>query len=170
MSYIPGQILVHPFHGPAEVVDITTRHVGGGTIDYLDLLPRTRSVLISVPIANIALVGLRPVINTSEADALLDVLRAESLPRERSWSRRIKDYQLRLQSGTLESRAVVYREICRNAGPNPSGAAEKALLRNTRDLLVAELALSYGIASEEAVTRIEMAALGNTSAVTATAS
>jgi CarD family transcriptional regulator len=159
VSYIPGQILVHPFHGPAVITRLMTRTVKAREVEYLELLPLITPIVLSAPVDNVGSIGLREVIDEEAADRLLTLLADDLLPRETSWSRRLKDYQLRMQTGSLDDRAIVYREIRRRADNRSVSDVEKTLMRAALEALSVELGLSLNTTTEKAVALIEAAAV-----------
>lgn len=147
--FAPGQTVIHPHHGPMQVSQIVTRSLRGVDVRYLEL-DTNANLRITVPVAQAELIGLRPVMSREEVAGVLGILRAPSLPRENSWSRRIKDYQLRLQSGSATERAVVMREILRGSGLHASGIAERDLLRSCMAVLTSEVSLALAVSEERA--------------------
>ncbi len=162
----PGQIIVHPFHGPVRVIGSATRTFRQKPTEYVELEALSRPLRISVPVSAVGAVGLRSVFGPAGLKRVLDVLGAPSEEYENTWSRRIKDYQLKLQTGDLEQRVAVMREIIRQRGPYPPPGAERDLLREVRDNLVAEISLAISISPEDAESMLNDAAHPRTPALT----
>ena len=147
--FTPGQTVIHPHHGPMQVSQLAPRTVRGSRSLYLELDGHA-NLLVSVPVDQADTVGLRPVMSQAQVDEILEILREPTLPREDSWSRRIKDYQLRLQSGRIDERAVVTREILRSHGLRSKGSAEGSMLRSCLEVLASEISLALSISATEA--------------------
>lgn len=159
MPFTVGQTVVHPHHGPMRISAVVTRTVRDRVVDYLELEQPEHELHVSVPVPSAATIGLRAVMTRAQVDEVLAVLHDESLPPENGWSRRIKDYSMRLQSGLPTERAVVMREILRHCGHNASGTAERDLLRSAREVLSSELSVALGVTEDAAAALLEEAAL-----------
>ncbi|MDR6866195.1 CarD family transcriptional regulator [Microbacterium resistens] len=151
MLTTPGHIIVHPFHGPVRIIGTTTRDLKQRSVRYLDVETLHHPLRISVPVDAVHRVGLRPLLDAQGVQRVLDLLGAPSDDDyENRWSRRIKDYQLKLQTGQVEQRVAVMREIIRQRGPYPVPGAERDLLREVRDGLTVEVSLTLGMSQAEA--------------------
>lgn len=164
MFTTPGQIIVHPFHGPVRVIGSTTRTLRRRPTEYVELEALIRPLRISVPVSAVGAVRLRPVLDAAGIQRVLDVLGASSEEYDGTWSRRIKDYRAKLQTGDLERRVAVMREIIRQRGPYPLFGVELDLLREIRDTLVAEINIAIGISPAEAESMLNDAAQPRTPA------
>ncbi len=150
MLIIVGQIVIHPFHGPVKVEGFTTRRRGGGVVDYVDLASLRHPLRVSVPLPSVDVIGIRPILDPSGVAGLLGILGAPTEEAESTWSRRIKNHRAKLQSGRLEDRAAVMRDIIRRLGVNPTAGAERDILREVRADLAAEVALTLNVEAAEA--------------------
>ncbi|WP_236120529.1 CarD family transcriptional regulator [Cellulomonas palmilytica] len=138
---------------------VVTRTIRGRAIDYLELEQPEHDLHVSVPMPSAETIGIRAVMTRDQVDEVIAVLHGDSLPPESGWSRRIKDYGMRLQTGLATERAVVMREILRHSGHNASGTAERELLRSAREVLSSELSVALGIPEDEAGAMLEDAAM-----------
>ncbi len=145
-----GQHIIHPHHGPVRVDGFTTRTRAGRGVDYVDMSSLRRPLKISLPLSQLDAVGVRPLLDAGGVLRLLELLGTPTGPVERSWSRRIKDYRLRLQTGRLEDRATVMRDIIRHVGAYPPAGTERDLLREVRAELVLEIELCLGLSDAHA--------------------
>jgi len=159
VPFTAGQTVVHPHHGPMQVSAVVTRSVRGRAIHYLELEQPEHDLHVLVPVPSAETIGIRAVMSRAEVDEVLAVLRDDSLPPESGWSRRIKDYAMRLQTGQTTERAVVMREILRHSGLHVTGTAERELLRQAREVLSSEVGVALGVTEEEAASMLEHAAL-----------
>jgi CarD family transcriptional regulator len=151
MHFAEGQTLVHPYHGPATVRGIRTRHRRNTAANYLMLEVVNTDLTVGVPVENAELVGLRQVLDAEQREALFEVLRAPAGPEESQWSRRHKDNQERLRTGDIFVVAGLVRDLTRRLqAAGTISHAEKDMLRYARKPLVTEIALSMSIGLEEA--------------------
>ena len=158
MRFSAGQTIVHPVHGPMTIRELKTRTVRGTGIDYLELETVGGGLRISVPVEKADEIGLRALLTAAEIDALLALIRMPAGPVEKQWSRRMKAYHERLNLGTPDAKAGVFRDIVRSSGAEPHAGAERDILREVRASLGAELALSLGIDEDAARAMLDEAA------------
>lgn len=150
MQFRIGQIAIHPFHGPGDIVDVVTRTVRGKEIDYLKLVIRGGNLVIGIPVDKAAEIGLRNVADQDQIDALFATLQAKTAPEEVSWSRRFKANQERLATGEPLIVATVVRDLTRRSHTVGLSMGERDMLRDARGPIVAELALALGICEDDA--------------------
>lgn len=166
MNFSTGQTVVHPHHGPATVTDITTRLVRGVPTTYLRLTVRSTNLVLGVPLEQATDLGLRAVLDDTQAEDLLTLLRSPSGEQQTVWSRRIKDNSDKVRSGDLFTIAAVVRDLTRRNDERGLSLAEKDLLRDARTPLVAELAVHLSVSDTAAGHRLDDAIRGTTSGTT----
>jgi len=165
MPFIAGQTIVHPFHGPLRVVRITDRTVRGVTQSYLDLQALGHPLDMSVPVGRAEDVGLRLVASRDRVQELLAVLGGPTDDQVLGWSRRLKSYQERVNSGDVDQLCFVIREITRRKPKSPA-SSESQLLRSARSTLVIEFSIALGVTAEQAGRLIDSAAEGTPNSAT----
>src|SRR5690625_1993135 len=101
MNFSEGQIIVHPHHGPASVAAITTRIVRGEQRQYVKLEVLLANLVVGVPLAAAAEVGVRPLLDIEGVSDLFAVLTAPTGDVQAAWSRRIKEDVQRLRTGDV---------------------------------------------------------------------
>jgi CarD family transcriptional regulator len=142
-AFQPGDRAVHPAHGVGEVLAIETRAAGGQTAAFYVLRILESGSKIMVAVAAAASVGLRPVMSPSEAQKVLDILRApEVAVDEKPWNRRHRVYTEMLKSGSPFEIAKVLRDMYRLRFDKDLSFAERKLLDQAKGLLIHELALA----------------------------
>ncbi|MFB2587010.1 CarD family transcriptional regulator [Herbiconiux liukaitaii] len=159
MPFVEGQTVVHPFHGPLRVIRIADRTVRGVTLSHLQLRSLGHPLDVSVPVANADSVGIRPVASPDRIAELVEILRGPIDDQPMGWSRRIKSYQERVNTGDVEQLCYVVREVTRRH-PKSSASSESQLLRSARSTLVVEFGLALGISPAEAEVIVDEAAEG----------
>lgn len=156
VRFFRGQILVHPYHGPVTVVEVSDRLIDGCPVGFLELQTLSKDLIISLPADNVEAVGLRAVVSEERVQELLDILREPGDTQPMQWSRRIKGYDERLKSGRLEDACYVIREISRR-GPKSAASMEGQLFRSAREHLAQEICLSLGLPEVDAHALIDSA-------------
>lgn len=147
-----GDKAVHPRHGVGEVIAIETRDLGGskGEFYVLRLLDdATKKIMVPVNAAA-SNSGLRAIMSPSEADTVLETMRAKEVAvNEHPWSRRFRAYTEMINSGSPYEVAKVMRDMYRLKFDKDLSFGERRLLDQARSLLMKELALAKGILEEE---------------------
>ncbi|WP_420176289.1 CarD family transcriptional regulator [Luteococcus sp. OSA5] len=152
MHFEPGQIVVHPHHGPATVTGIVTRAVRRNNRKYLELETHDQRLQISIPLDGADEIGLRNLLCANDRAKLLEVLAAPTTHVEKGWSRRIKAHQQKVRSGDLALIAEVVRDLTRRQQDSGISLGERELLREAMTPLVEELSICVD-ADEETVTK-----------------
>ncbi|WP_109473335.1 CarD family transcriptional regulator [Ornithinimicrobium cavernae] len=150
MQFTPGQLVIHPHHGPATVQDTITRTVGGVERVYVTLRVQRSDLTVSLPADAAEEVGIRALLSTEQLQEVLDVLQAPSEPFEKQWSRRMKAQQERLLLGDLTVTAAVVRDLVRRDLEGGLAPAEKDLLKKARKPLLGEFVEALGLSDERA--------------------
>ncbi len=150
MQFTVGQIVVHPHHGPATVTGLMSRTVKGKVIDYVNLEVQADGMGVSVPVSSLAEVGIRQVACATQLAELAEVLCAASPPLEKQWARRVKAQRIEIATGDPLRIAAVVRDLIRRREERGLSLAEKDLLAEGADPLVAEMAVAVKSTPEEA--------------------
>lgn len=142
---------VHPRHGVGEVIAIETREIGGtkGEFYVLRILDDlTKKVMVPTNATGNA--GLRPIMSDSQADSVLDTMRAKEVAvNEHPWSRRFRAYTEMINSGSPYEVAKVMRDMYRLKFDKDLSFGERRLLDQARSLLMKELALAKNMKEED---------------------
>lgn len=136
-----GEFAIFPIHGVALISDITETVVAGNTIECMKLDFQRKSMSILLPEKKIEIVGLRHLIPESEVDVIINLLKETSKFLRVIWNRRSKEYESKIQSGSIYSCAEVVRDLYKNTNnPNRSYTEaviyEEALYRITSELAI----------------------------------
>lgn len=150
MQFSVGQTVIHPHHGPAKVTGLVSRTIKGNVIEYVNLEVKASGMGVSVPLATAGEVGIREVAEACDLVRLTDVLRAESGPEETKWARRVKNQRIELATGDPVRIAAVVRDLVRRREGKGLSLAEKEMLREGAEPLVAEIALAVNSSEEQA--------------------
>lgn len=150
MIFEVGTTLVYPHHGAATITAVTTRTIKGEEQQMITLSVHTSELIITLPIANAELVGVRDVIDLDGVNAVFDVLRDPFVEEPLNWSRRYKANQEKMASGSVYRIGEVVRDLWRRDQDKGVSAGEKSMLLKARQILVSELALAQDSTNEEA--------------------
>lgn len=149
LTFIPGTTVVHSAHGPATVTGHETRQIKGVAVEYVKLSVLTNALSVSVPIDRASELGIRPLLSEQQIHDLFDVLRSESAPEDKQWSRRFKANAERLASGDTFTVASVARDIYRRREFRGVSTGERDQLEAAFKPIRTELRLVLDAPTEE---------------------
>lgn len=153
--------VVYPVHGIAKIVGRETRTVDGEVMTYVVLLVagehRVDDLRILVEQDRFDDIGIRPAMSKATAEHVLEVLAIANPRQSTTWARRYKNHQAKLKSGDVTDLAEVVRNLAVLQRTKTLGAAERALYRQARTALVAELAVTWGTSEDIAADRVDNA-------------
>jgi len=138
--------VVYPGQGVARINNIITKQFAGTHVEFYELSFLNKDVTVLVPTSNVEEVGLR---HLTSDESIHDVFEILSQPAKKlhhyeftatSWNRRNKDYQAKLQRGTLEDLSEIYRDLHYIGTQKALSFGEKTLLSQTEELLAEEIA------------------------------
>lgn len=159
MQLVPGQVVIHPHHGPARIVGFTQRELRGRSARYARLEVINSNLTIAVPLGSVEEVGLREPMSRDELDDLFGVLTAPGGRQEKQWARRMKDEVQRFRTGEVLTVAGVVRDLIRRREEQGLSLGERDLLRDARRPLVSELVGCLRMNEEQCEAVVEDAVL-----------
>src|SRR5688572_6464982 len=141
-SFQVGDRAVYPAHGVAEVVALESREIAGQRKDFYILKVLHSEMKLMIPVDGAQRAGLRGLVSAEDAEQVFSVLRSEEVAvKPGPWNRRFREYTELVNSGSLVEVAKVYRDLWRIRPDRELSYGERRLLEQSRNLLVAELAL-----------------------------
>lgn len=144
-----GSKAVHPSHGVGEVVALEEKDLGGTKTEILVLKIMDTGLKVMVPLAAAERVGLRAVMDATQAEGILDILKAPEVAVDmQPWSRRFRAYTEMVKSGLPSEIAKVLRDMYRLKFDKDLSFGERRLLDQARSLLIQELALAKNVERE----------------------
>ena len=103
-----GDLICYPMHGVGVVEKIEERTVLGETGQYYVLRFISNKMTAMVPVAAAQSVGLRPVIEASECQEVLDYLQQAPCPESDNWTQRYKDNFAKLKQGDVYGLSLIH--------------------------------------------------------------
>lgn len=152
-----GDKIVHPMHGAGIVEDIVEQKINGVTREYYVLKLPVRSMLVMIPVDNCCEIGVRPIIDSTQADRILEQLSGIQVEFTTNWNRRYRENMERLKSGDLLQVAHVIKGLMLRDGDRGLSTGERKMLHSAKEILISEIVLSQSISYEEAEQRINVA-------------
>ena len=145
-----GDKAVHPKHGVGEITAVDERELGGTRAVFYVLKILDNGMKVMVPANAAAAGGLRSIMSSKEADAVLDTMRAREVAVDvQPWSRRFRAYTEMVQSGSPHEVAKVLRDMHRLKFDKDLSFGERHLLDRAKSLLMKELAFAKKVTEEK---------------------
>jgi CarD family transcriptional regulator len=140
MDFKLGEKVVYPNHGVGLIEQISYGYVDGKSERFYMLRILSSGLKVMVPQANIENVGLRPIIRSTQAGAVLSYLEKGRSASHHDWKHRFKENSDRMRTGSLMEVAAVLKGLVALSRTKPLSFREKKMLERAKFLLVSELA------------------------------
>lgn len=150
MEFKLGEKVVYPNHGVGIIEQISYGYLNGRSERYYMLKIAASGLKVMVPQSNVESVGLRPIIRTTQAGAVLAYLEKGRSTSHHDWKHRFKENSDRMRTGSLMEVAAVLKGLVALSRTKPLSFREKKMLERAKHLLVSELATVRNT-SEQAV-------------------
>ncbi|MCK4517509.1 hypothetical protein KAT92_01940 [Candidatus Babeliales bacterium] len=140
--------VVYPGHGVAVVEEIIEKSVAGNSIKFFRLCFLCKDMTVLVPVNNATHMAIRQLSSLAQVKKALNELyqaperKLENLDFTPSgWNKRNKEYQLKIQGGSLLELAKIYRDLMFVAKQKELSFGERKLLQAAEGLLSQEIEL-----------------------------
>lgn len=150
-----GDTVIYPQHGACTVKAIKRMRAFEVMQDYLILESvmtdaTGKGMTLSVPVAKVYDLGIRPPVSKSELQDLVDVLSKPDPRVPANWSRRFKNHQEKLKSGDVYQVAEVVRNLAARDRDSALSAAEKTMYDRARINLISEISPALKVSTDAA--------------------
>src|SRR5271170_5893623 len=155
MDFKLGEKVVYPNHGVGLIEQISYGYVNGRSERFYMLRILSSGLKVMVPQTNIESVGLRPIIRSTQAGAVISYLEKGRSSSHHDWKHRFKENSDRMRTGSLMEVATVLKGLVALSRTKPLSFREKKMLDRAKYLLVSELATVRGMPEKTAETLID---------------
>ena len=155
MTFVIGEKVVYPNQGVATIENISTRSFGANLEKFYLLRLVYSSMTVMVPFSNVSSVGLRRITRSQEVSKVLTFLGAGRCECTVDWKCRFKENSEKMQEGTLQDVAEVFKCLVQIQADKPLSFREKKMLDRARHLLVSEVSVARGIKEQDAEALLE---------------
>lgn len=152
-----GDKIVHPMHGAGVVESIVQQKVNGVMRDYYVLRLPLRSMVVMIPTCNSVEIGVRPIIDSAQADEILARIPGIEVEFDQNWNRRYRENMERIKSGDLLEVARVIKGLMLRDGERGLSTGERKMLHSAKEILISEIVLAQSISYEDVEARINSA-------------
>lgn len=143
-----GDKVVYPMHGAGIIDAIEEKDILGEKQAYY-ILKMPGEVKVMVPTAKAEQVGVRNIINKSEAEKVFTVLESNETEMSMNWNKRYRDNMDKMKSGSIYEVADVVRNLSFKQKEKGLSTGEKKMLNNAKQILVSELVLTEHSSKDE---------------------
>ena len=154
-----GDQVVHPMHGAGVIDAIVQEKIAGSVQEYYVFKMPVGGLLLKIPTANSAAIGLRSVVAPAEAERLLAAIPALEPGQTANWNQRYRENMERLKSGNLYEVARVIKGLMRRERLRGLSTGERKMLHSARQILISELVLVQCASYHDVEARIDAAML-----------
>ena len=142
--YKIGDSVVYPMHGAGVIEGIEKKEVLGKMQSYYVMRMPIGDMKVMVPMDNAAEVGMRDVINKSEAQKVLNEFRTVQIDIIQNWSKRFRDNMGRIKSGNIFEVSAVVKSLMLRDRQKGLSTGEKKMLSNAKQILISEIVVATG--------------------------
>ena len=149
-----GDKIVYPMHGAGTIDAIEEKDILEEKQNYY-IIKMPGEVKVMVPISKAGDIGVRSVIDKSEAGKVLEVLEANETEMSNNWNKRYKENMEKMKSGSIYEVADVVRNLSYKQKEKGLSTGEKKMLNNAKQILVSELVLAEHASENEVENLVE---------------
>jgi CarD family transcriptional regulator len=140
MDFKLGEKVVYPNHGVGQIEQISFGYVNGKSERFYMCKIMSSGLKVMVPQSNVESVGLRPIIRSTQAGAVISYLERGRSDSHHDWKHRFKENSDKMRTGSLMEVAAVLKGLIALSRTKPLSFREKKMLERAKHLLVSELA------------------------------
>ena len=149
-----GDMIAHPMHGAGVIDSIEEKKLNGCSRLYYVLKIPTGGMVLMIPTESTEQIGVRPIVDSDAADALMASIPQIVVEMTSNWNRRYRENMQRLKSGDLLEVAHVVKGLMARELEKGLSTGERKMLISAKQILISELVLSKKLAYEEVETRL----------------
>jgi len=153
-----GDLAVYPAQGVGIIERIEQKKISGCQQDFFVMRILENNMIIMIPSANVANVGLRQIIDRKEVSKVFSILKERDIcvDDNQTWNRRYRDYMEKIKSGSVYEVAEVYRDLTNIQQDKELSFGERKMLDTARSLLIKEISLAKNMKEEDVERDIQL--------------
>ena len=155
--YQIGDKVVHPMYGGGVVDSIVQKTVDGVVRDYYILKLPNRSMVVMVPTDNCEEIGVRRVVDQTQADQVMAAIPDIQVEMTANWNHRYRENMERMKSGDLLEVARVIKGLTIRDQKRGLSTGERKMLHSARQILVSEIVLAKSSSYESVEKELDTA-------------
>src|SRR4051812_40254385 len=152
-----GELIVYPAHGVGQIVSIDEEEIAGAMLELLVINFAKYKMTVRIPTDKIVSVRMRKLSEGPLIERALEILKGHARGSRTMWSRRVQEYEAKINSGDIVSIAEVVRDLYRPQSQAQQTYSDRKLYNAALDRLSCEIAAVQTRTETEAVKEIEAA-------------
>ncbi|HAE91095.1 CarD family transcriptional regulator [Tissierella praeacuta] len=136
-----GDKVVYPMHGAGVIEGIEEKEILGEKRKYFIMRMPIGDMKVMVPVDNIEEVGVREIINTSDLDKVISILKGNKTAMPQNWNRRYRINMDKIKSGDIFEIAAVVRNLLMMDMEKGLSTGERKMLGSAKQMLLSEMVL-----------------------------
>ncbi|MDO9042065.1 MAG: CarD family transcriptional regulator [Desulfocapsaceae bacterium] len=156
MVFLAGDMAVYPAHGVGVIESIETQTVAGTDHSFYVMKIIENDMKIMIPTRSSANVGLRAIIDKTEVEKVMGILRDRDIAiSAQTWNRRYRDYMEKIKTGSIFEVAVVLRDLFLLSVDKELSYGERKMMDTAKNLIVKEISLARNMDETKTADQIE---------------
>lgn len=147
--YSIGDKIVYPMHGAGVIEAIEEKEIFGVTQKYYVMKMPFGDMKVMIPMANCEEIGIRDIIDSNEADKVLDAFKDLNMDFNVNWNKRYRENMLKIKSGDIYEVARVVKVLMGRDKEKGLSTGERKMLTNAKRILISELVLAKNVRQDE---------------------
>ena len=135
-------------YGAGVVDSIVQKTVDGVVRDYYILKLPNRSMVVMVPTENCEEIGVRRVVDQTQADQVMAAIPDIQVEMTANWNHRYRENMERMKSGDLLEVARVIKGLTIRDQKRGLSTGERKMLHSAKQILISEIVLSKSVSYE----------------------
>ncbi len=157
MTFRVGDRIAHPMHGAGVIDSIVSRRVNGKDREYYVLKIPAGDMLVMIPVDTSESIGVRPIIDSEEAEKILADIPGIQVSMTQNWNKRYRENMMKIKSGNLMEVAAVVKGLTERDRQRGLSTGERKMLHSAKQILISEIVLSKSSSYEEVEERLNSA-------------
>ncbi|PLX34354.1 MAG: CarD family transcriptional regulator [Hyphomicrobiales bacterium] len=150
-----NEYVVYPAHGVGRIKDIEEEEIAGAKLELFVIDFEQEKMVLRVPTAKAASVGMRKLADGDGMDKALKTLRGRARIKRTMWSRRAQEYEAKINSGDILLVSEVVRDLYRSDQQPEQSYSERQLFEAALDRMGREVAAVRKVTHTEAIDLIQ---------------
>lgn len=155
--YNIGDYIAHPMHGAGIIDRIESKKFSGETRQYYVVKIPVGGMLVMIPTETSDSIGVRPIIDSKQADEIINSISEIEVSMTQNWNRRYRENMLKIKSGNLMEVATVIKGLAARDVNKGLSTGERKMLHSAKQILISEIVLSKKCSYEEVEERLDKA-------------
>ncbi len=144
-----GDKIVYPMHGAGVIENIEVKEILDEKRSYFIMKMPIGDMKVMVPVDKIEEVGIREIIDKSEMEDVITILKGDRGKMPQNWNRRFRANMDRIKSGDIYEIAAVVRNLMLLDQEKGLSTGERKMLNDAKQMLVSEMVLVCDLTIEE---------------------